>query len=362
MFYRLEDMILSRGKLFVAILILSLTLQPAVLWATPGLQEKRSQADQIAKEVNRINERSEIAVEQYNQAQLKLGRVQQQLSETRAKLAKAEKEMHISQATLNGRVTGIYKSGETIGLLEVILSARNISDFVSAVESLKQVSNHDARLLKRIKKYRVQIEKGSRRLAKQEKSQEATTGVLQAKKNEIQGQLSERADALKKIKEEITEAESAAAAEARLARLTRPPSVPVPRGYAPSTNAPIRDVPASGRGTAVVSYAMAELGKPYVWAAAGPNSFDCSGLTMYVYAKVGVSLPHSAQAQMGMGRRVSRDQLQPGDLIFGGSGGYISHVGIYIGGGNYIHAPQTGDVVKISSLAARSNYVGATRP
>lgn len=350
-------MILSRGKLFFALLIASLVLQPALVWASPALQEKRGQADRIAKEINAMNDSNEVAVEQYNQAQLKLNQVRQQLTETRGKLAKAEADLDKSQNTLNSRAAGIYKGGETIGILEVMLSARNMGDFLNAVQSIQQVSKHDAKLLKRIKKYRIQVEKAGKALAKQEKAQTATTAVLHAKKNEIQKQLSARENTLKKLKAEIAKTEhDEAAATARLASYTRARSVKT-KITIPSTN-----VPASGRGGAAVQLAMQQLGKPYVWAAAGPNSFDCSGLTMYVYAQLGVSLPHSAQAQYGCGPKISRDQLQPGDLIFGGSGGYISHVGMYVGGGNYIHAPSTGDVVKISSLASRSNYVGACRP
>jgi len=332
-------------------LISSLVIQPALLWASPSLQQKRSQADQIANEINAIDDRSEVAVEQYNQAQIRLGAIRQQLAESQTRLTKAEADLRSSQNTLNRRVAGIYKGGETIGILEVMLSARNIGDFISAVESLKQVSKHDARLLNRIKKYRLEVEKSGRTLAEQEKGQAATTSALQAKKNEVQAQLRERAGALKKLKDEITQTESAQAAAARIVTMTRAPSAPMPR----------LNVPASARGGAVVRLVMAQLGKPYVWAAAGPNSFDCSGLTMFVFAQVGVSLPHSAQAQFGMGQRVSRDQLQPGDLIFGGSGGSIGHVGIYIGGDSYISAPRTGDVVKVQSLSARSNYAGATR-
>ena len=102
---------------------------------------------------------------------------------------------------------------------------------------------------------------------------------------------------------------------------------------------------------------MRYLGTPYVWGGASPSGFDCSGFTMYVYAQVGVSLPHSTYAQYGMGVAVSRSQLQPGDLVFLYG---LGHVGIYIGGGQYIHAPHTGDVVKISSLPT-SGYVGARR-
>ena len=110
-----------------------------------------------------------------------------------------------------------------------------------------------------------------------------------------------------------------------------------------------------------VSTAMAQLGKPYVWGAEGPNSFDCSGLTMFAYAAAGISLPHYTGAQINVGRRVSWDEMQPGDLIFFGSD--LHHMGMYIGGGQMIHAPHTGDVVKISSLSGyyQSNYAGSVR-
>jgi cell wall-associated NlpC family hydrolase len=110
-----------------------------------------------------------------------------------------------------------------------------------------------------------------------------------------------------------------------------------------------------------VNIALSKLGSPYRWAASGPDVFDCSGFTMWCYARVGVSLPHSSRAQIDVGQRVSRENLKPGDLVFFGRSG-IHHVGIYIGGDNFVHSPNTGDVVKVSSLSARSDYVGASRP
>jgi peptidoglycan DL-endopeptidase CwlO len=111
--------------------------------------------------------------------------------------------------------------------------------------------------------------------------------------------------------------------------------------------APPPPAPGPGR-TDVVAIALRYLGIPYRWAGASPSTgFDCSGLVMYVYAQVGISLPHSSYAQWGMGTPVSRADLEPGDLVFFNG---ESHVGIYIGGGQFVHAPHTGDVVKISSL------------
>lgn len=106
----------------------------------------------------------------------------------------------------------------------------------------------------------------------------------------------------------------------------------------------------SGSGSTVVSFAYSLLGRPYVWGASGPNAFDCSGLAMYVYSHFGVGLPHYTGSQFSMGMSVSKSNLQPGDLVFFNTYGSVSHVGIYIGGGNFIHAPGTGKSVTISNL------------
>ena len=104
---------------------------------------------------------------------------------------------------------------------------------------------------------------------------------------------------------------------------------------------------------------MAKVGDSYVWGASGPNSFDCSGLTMRAYAQVGISLPHSSSAQYGSGRHISRSNLQPGDLVFFYSP--IHHVGIYIGGGMIVHAANPGEGVTTASLYSMP-YAGAVRP
>lgn len=133
-------------------------------------------------------------------------------------------------------------------------------------------------------------------------------------------------------------------------------------GLAPATPEYIAPPADASKGAQVVAIALQYLGVPYKWGGASPETgFDCSGLTMYVFAQIGVSLPHYAAAQYQMGVAVPKDQLQPGDLVFFRN---LGHMGMYIGGGNFIQAPRTGDVVKISSLSEPyyvATWVGARR-
>jgi cell wall-associated NlpC family hydrolase len=109
----------------------------------------------------------------------------------------------------------------------------------------------------------------------------------------------------------------------------------------------------------IVNTAMADRGRPYVWAGTGPSGFDCSGLVVSAARAAGISAPHSARRQSTMGTPVARAALRPGDLVFFYSP--VSHVGIYIGNGQIVHAPTTGDVVKVSDIAYMGRYAGARR-
>jgi cell wall-associated NlpC family hydrolase len=111
----------------------------------------------------------------------------------------------------------------------------------------------------------------------------------------------------------------------------------------------------------VVAIALHYLGTPYRWAGSSPSGFDCSGFVMYVYGRIGISLPHNSAMLWGVGRSVARNDLQPGDVVFFNG---LGHSGIYIGRGRFVHSPHSGDVVKISRLAEgwyRTTYYGARR-
>ncbi|CEN77331.1 cell wall hydrolase [[Clostridium] sordellii] len=146
----------------------------------------------------------------------------------------------------------------------------------------------------------------------------------------------------------------------------KPVQKPVQKPVEKPAEKPAPPVNNTNAASAVVNMAYSKLGSPYVWGAEGPNTFDCSGLTSYVFRNAaGVSLPRTSGSQYGVGTSVSKANLQPGDLVFFSTGGGgISHVGIYVGGGQMIHAPQTGDVVKVSNINSsywQNAYVGAKR-
>lgn len=333
-------------------------LWPVWLKAEPSLQQKRQQVQQLEAEINQIDDRVEVTVEQYNQAVLSWQKINNQVNVTKAKLQEAENKRKQQQELLNTRLAGLYKSGEDLSFLEMVLSSQSFGQFLNALDSAQRISEHDAKLLLKIKKLKLFIQKQEVKLEKELARADAIVTTIRQKKQAIENQISAKQKELNKARQELRQLEQQeearnAALRARLANLVRP---------AAAASIKIPSIPASGRGALVVKFAFQELGKPYVWAAAGPNSFDCSGLTMYVYAKVGVSLPHSAEAQYSIGQRIDRGSLQPGDLVFFSSGGgYISHVGIYIGNNSYISAPRTGDVVKVQSMNRRG-YVGASRP
>jgi cell wall-associated NlpC family hydrolase len=142
--------------------------------------------------------------------------------------------------------------------------------------------------------------------------------------------------------------------------LTPLPATAAVGGGAPAAAAPAAPVVAPNHAAqAIVNTAMAQRGKAYVWAGAGPNVFDCSGLTQFAAKAAGVKLPHSSRMQSAIGTPVSRAALQPGDLVFFYRP--VSHVGIYIGGGKMVHAPTRGDVVKVTSIDAMRGFSGARR-
>jgi cell wall-associated NlpC family hydrolase len=233
--------------------------------------------------------------------------------------------------------------------MDVLLGANSFDQFATTWDVLKDLNASDAEYISQTKRLRAEVASAHRELIAKEAAAARQKAVMADKRKYIEGQLAQRKQKLAGIETEVRQlqAQEEAARVAAASARSRDPG---------GDNYPTPTIPAHGN---VVDYARSRLGLPYVWAASGPNSFDCSGLTMWAYAKVGISLPHFSQAQREVGQRVSRKDLQLGDLVFFGSP--IHHVGLYIGGGKMIEAPHSGANVRIASMD-RSDYAGASRP
>ena len=288
-------------------------------------------------------------IETYNAAQIKLNSIEADLRVNENRLAVARSNYKQAEATLAERLVTLYTSGEQ-STLEVLLGSSSLDDLLDRVDTVNRLSEQDARIVNEVRTFRTEIREREAKLSMARSEQERIVAERAAKRDEIRSQLAERQRLLGSIKDQI--AKMQAAEQAQQQQLANQAQTRVSNDFGGNP---------AGHYSGVVGIAMQYLGVPYVWGGASPSGFDCSGLTMYVYAQVGVSLPHNAAMQYSYGSAVSRENLAPGDLVFFNG---LGHVGLYIGGGQFIHAPHTGDVVKISSLSESwyaSTYVGARR-
>jgi cell wall-associated NlpC family hydrolase len=340
--------------------------------ADPSLTTKRAQAQQVLAEIQSIDGQLGQAVEAYNAANIKLDRIKAEQRANQRLLGITTKNLGSARKALEERVVALYTSGGNDSTIEVLLGATSLEDFLNRMEAVDRVSAQDSRVLDQVKSFQSGVKKQKAQLAKARANQSQIVAEQASRKQAIQGRLSERQRLLSSIKSEIEQIMAAQRrAAAAAAAATRARMAASPRAYATNDDdaslaaaqtpsiegAP--PAPAAKYG-GVVGIAMQYLGVPYRWGGASPSGFDCSGLVMYAYAQVGVSLPHFTGSMWGMGVPVSRGDLQPGDLVFFNG---LGHMGIYAGGGSFVHAPHTGDVVKVSSMSGwyASTYMGARR-
>jgi cell wall-associated NlpC family hydrolase len=340
----------------------SATAEPA------GVASKQAQAQSVLAQIQSLDASLEHAVEAYNAANEKLKAIQEDLAQNRLDLKIAAGNLKRAQNALAARVVAIYTSDERDSTLDVLVGSRSLTELVDGLEAVNQVSEQDTGVLADVKRFRGEVRK-KRVLLKHAKARQAQLVAERASnKRSIEGQLAERQNLLSSIRSEIERIkaaeqrrQAALAAQAR-ARLAQPTPLIPDFTAAANRSEPSFTLPTAppSRYGGAVGVAMQYLGIPYVYGGSTPGGFDCSGFVMYVFAQLGVSLPHNAAAQYGTGTPVDRSQLQPGDLVFFNG---LGHVGIYVGGGSFIHSPHTGDVVKISSMTGwySSTYVGARR-
>ncbi|MBE0447023.1 MAG: C40 family peptidase [Actinobacteria bacterium] len=320
--------------------------------AVPVSNDRQAEFNRIQTQIDQIDQQLDVIVEEYNAAALALSKTQSELRSCSAELKAAEEKLARTQAVLNSRIASAYREGG-LSYLEILINAKDINQFFYCLGLLERLTNQDVQIIAELRESEKETTAQRAILLEKEKKQRAIVTEIKGKKDRIASSLRERNNLLANISNELSQQRRAEARDqAKLRKKLK-------LSYGPRSGV---SVSRGGGRARVVDLAMEELGKPYSWGASGPNSFDCSGLTQYVYGKIGISLPHSSRAQYGSGQHVSRGELQPGDLVFFARGSTISHVGIYVGGDNFIHAPRTGDVVKIDSISSRGGYVGAVRP
>jgi cell wall-associated NlpC family hydrolase len=340
----------------VAIGVITAMLVAGATAGTAGatsLAQKKAEAQSAQVQLTHLQNAAEGKVEKYDLAHQKYQNTLAALRNNQRTLTLARQNLHSAQQQLADSLLTDYKAGNQ-DAISYLLAARSIGDLVDQVQVLQRTTGVNKTLLTDITRFQAVVV-SREALLKQEKRQKAHyLSVARTERNAAQASVRReeayfnnlKASIRKEIQAEQAAAAAAAAAAAGQAGVTT----------APPTNLP--NPPTSTLGGQAVAIAERYLGVPYVWGGGSPSGFDCSGLVMYVYGQLGVSLPHNAAAQYDALPHVSEGDLEPGDLVFFDG---LGHVGIYIGGGMMIHAPHTGTVVQISSLSGGGSYYGAAR-
>jgi peptidoglycan DL-endopeptidase CwlO len=328
----------------LGVAVLTLTLA-SVAGASP-ISQKKARLHAIQGKLDKVYTQAEIATEKYNQANSQLQTVQQQIVENERLLNKAESNLVKANDQLKVRAQDIYKSRD-VGIVDVLLSANSFDELITQLDMMERLGNSDVDTVHAIAAYRRDIKDRRVKLDADKKAAAKLVQERSAQKDQILGYESKLEKMTKGLKSEIKRMREQAALAAKLAAqqswggIVPPPVDPNSPGH-----------------PEIVTIAQRYFGVPYVWGGASPSGFDCSGLTMYCYAQIGIGMSHGATDQQRQSTPVALADLRPGDLVFFGNSSYSHHVAIYAGGGSVIEAPHTGDVVRYGALGGRDAWIG----
>lgn len=323
---------MTTRRLAAIIACLALIVIPtAQAQAAPTRAQTQAELDRLADQISRHDE-------DYNVARITLDRVERQVRDVTKDKQAADGQLKGLRTKASARAAAMYRLGYADVLL-AFFGSSSAAEFQKRMEITSKVGDWEAGLMDSLEIANERSSDRAEELRAELARARSIRDLIAAKRSLLQSKVTEQRKLLDRI----------AALEAASARPKPKPAPPVA----------LPDLPASGNARVALQTAYAQIGKPYRWGAAGPDSFDCSGLTMFSWRAAGVSLPHSSRAQFSATKRVARGDLQPGDLVFFGSP--IHHVGMYVGGSNMINSPETGKLVGIRSMERR-DYVGAGRP
>lgn len=343
----------------------AITLSASLGFATVAnaapIDAKRKQAQALEASISANGERISALAEQLNGARFRVTQAQAGIAEAQRRTEAAQAETRRISALLSNRAATIYK-GATTGSPLQATNVKKVNEIGIKSKYASAAATHDDALLEMLQRSREALAVQQAALERQKAAAAAERDKVSNAQAQVAAANAQQQRLLGQVKGEIAtlvaqeQARREAAARAAALRSVAPAPA---TGRAGSSTPPrtrtgnpelFPNIPAPSPGAATaIAFARAQLGKPYRYATSGPNTYDCSGLTMAAWGAAGVRLPHFSGAQYSMLPHVPLSAIQPGDLVFYGPGG-ANHVSLYIGGGMVITAPQTGDVVKISPL------------
>ncbi|BBC36017.1 hypothetical protein SGFS_073110 [Streptomyces graminofaciens] len=325
-----------------------------------GYADPQLTPEQVKAKVNKLYEEAEVATEKYNGTKEKADKAQENLEELRDQAARRTDLLNAERDKLGSLAAAQYRSGGMAPSWQLALSG-DPDQYLDGAALADRVGNRQATDVAGVRKQLREIERLRGAARVELASLKIKQTELKKQKKTITSKLGEARRLLDRLSDAERARFDAAGGSGHASRsfgrdtMTDGPAPVAATAWTASTAG--MQAPDS-RVASAVSYAYSKLGSPYVWGATGPNAFDCSGLTQAAYRAAGISLPRTTYAQINAGHRVSRSELRPGDLVFFYSG--ISHVGIYVGNGQMVHAPRPGAPVRVAPLDEMP-FAGATR-
>ncbi|MGH3472401.1 MAG: NlpC/P60 family protein [Nocardioidaceae bacterium] len=326
-----------------AVLLGTLVVAPQSSQADPSKPTAPLTVAQAQARLNQLHQQGEIASEDFNTVKVRMQSATEHLHILQADVHRQSSRVESLRRMVVNAAVSDYQSANGLSTSASFLAAKNPQQFMDSLASNAVVEHRQTGML-------TQLTQQQKQLGLQQAQARSELAAIARDKQRLaahKAQLDRRTHEAQQLLNSLQ-----AKQRARLLALQSQAQTTYTTGSATTlsrdSQRPTINVPASGRAAVAVNTALAQLGKPYVYGGAGPDVFDCSGLTMYAWAAAGVALPHSAAAQTGYGTPVSISQLQPGDLVFYYSP--IHHVAMYIGNGNVVHAPYPGTVVQIAPL------------
>ena len=347
-----------RLTLVLTLGLVAAALAPATAQGSP-IDDKRAEAARLQAEIDANGTKISALSEQYNGARIRLDQATAAADEAQTRIDAAQAETDHVKSLLAGRAADLYKGAGSSDPLAAV-DVHDVAEFATRSKYASAAANHDSALIDKLARSREELSTQKQQYDSTKQAARAERDRLATSKHAIESANSKQGQLLGQTKGELATLVQQEENRRRTAATRRAQEITTPRsGRDGNPGADPHLPPPSSGAAAAIAFARAQLGKPYEFAATGPNSYDCSGLTMRAWEAGGVSMAHYSGAQYAAFPHVPLDAMQPGDLVFWGPGG-SQHVGLYIGGGMMIDAPQTGDVVHIVPLY--SNPIGAARP